>query len=260
MKKAFFFLSLLFLLSCRVQQINSPYIRNHVALTDSLMATALDHEAIYSLLDTLKPISSILSVRYKMNTTEAGIDTLMLYQQLCRALSNRRISFVAIPFREVYDHEKIVELYAVNLSKLKSKIREYSSFFTPLGITPESDPAQVITIIEGAAKYQRWRGYGYLFGYPSYAVDFFVEAGRNQDSTGKFVTRDFFQIPVHAAAQGHFTYAMPKGHQPGAIDSTLYHQAMQTLDRYRDKRRNYASPRGFKALALWNDWQKKQQP
>ncbi|PZR28388.1 MAG: hypothetical protein DI535_07040 [Citrobacter freundii] len=265
MKKAYFFLSLLFLLSCSVQQKTSAYIRNHASLADSLLATALDNEALYSVLDTIKPISSILSLRYKVNTdslarpgTSERIDTVVLYQQLCRALSNDHVTFVAVPFRDLFKGEKTIEIYAVNLLKLKSKVREYSSFFTLFGITPESDPAQVITIIENAAKYERWRGYGYLFGYPDYAVDFFVDAGKSQDSTSKFVTRDFFQIPVYAAAEGHFTYAIPKGHQPGPADSTLYHQAVQTLDRYSEMRSKYVSARGMRALALWKDWQNKQ--
>lgn len=270
MKKVCCFLALLFLLSCQVQQKSSTYIRHHAALADSLLATALDHEAIYSILDTLKPMSSIFSVHYKLSdgkmqadslhvgSPAARMDTVMLYQRLCHALSNSRVVLVAVPFREAYDGEKTVELYAVNLLKLKSRISEYSSFFNALGITQETDPVQVITIIENAAKYERWRGYGYLFGYPAYAVDFFVDAGKSQDSTGKFVTRDFFQIPVHAAAQGHFTYAIPKGYQTGPVDSALYHRAVQTLNRYREIRGRYASPEGLKAMTLWNEWQKKQ--
>jgi len=264
MKKVVCFLLLSALLSCKVQQKASAFLRHHAALADSLLADALDHEAIYTLLDTLKPVSSVRSVRMpfsEMANDLTGIystrlDTVMLFQRLCRELSNSQIRFMTVPFREVYNNEKIIEIYAVNLYKLSRKIKEYPLFFTPLGISPETDPVQVITIIENANKYQRWRGYGYLFGYPAYAVNFFVEAGKSQDSTGHFVERDFFQIPVYAGTQGYFTYAIPKGHQPDQLDSSIYYKAEQTLKNYRKIRDKYSSSQAYSAVALWNDWQK----
>jgi hypothetical protein len=49
--------------------------------------------------------------------------------------------------------------------------------------------------IEYSQSGPRWRGYGYLFGFPLYAVDFFVNAGESEKQTGKFVERDFLSIP-----------------------------------------------------------------
>lgn len=255
MKKGFFLLPVLFLFSCMATRQAGHYTRMHTALADSMLTKALDYEALYSLLDTLKPISSILTI--KMNPgTPVSTDTIILYQQLCQELSTRQVQLVAVPFRQAYEDKKLVELYAVNLHRYRSRINEHAAFFAKLGITSETPAVQTITIVENADKYDRWRGYGYLFGYPAYAVDFFVQAGMTQDSTGEFVKRDFFQIPVQAGEKGHFTYAMPKGYTPGVADSTLYYKALHTLQSYQQLRGKYTSPQGLHARKLWADWLK----
>ncbi len=238
-----------------------PYYR---PLADSMLSHALDHEGLYALLDTIKPISSIKYLSYpiaKDSTHSATdhrvvkhpsyLDSIVLYQRICAQLSNDKVRFVVVPFQRADKGRRQLEIYAVNLYKFKSKIREYASFFGQFGITPESDPAQVITIIECEAKYDRWRGYGYLFGYPGYAVDFFVNAGQQQDSTGQFVERSFFQIPVFASREGHFTYALPKDHPPGLTDTLLYQQSIKVLSRYKELRKQYARDNGIRAAKLW---------
>ena len=100
-------------------------------------------------------------------------------------------------------------------------------------------------------KYERWRSYGYLFGYPSYAVDFFVAAGKSEDSTKLFVKRDFFAIPVFAGETGHFTYAIPKGYLPSSIDSSIYNKAIPTLNKYKRARIMYTKNGQTKAFKLF---------
>lgn len=257
----------LFILSCtstkQLTNDNIPYDRT---LADSMLAYALDHEGLYSLLDTIKPISSVLSfsfrvakdsshslLDYKVATNQSALDSIKRYQRICKQLSNQRVHFVLAPFKQTYDGKRNLEIYAINLAKLKRVIKQHASFFGQFGITSESDPAQVVTIIEYENKYDRWRGYGYLFGYPSHAVDFFVEAGRSQDSTGQFVQRNFFHIPVYAGEQGHFTYALPKEYKPQSTDSLLYTNAMIVLTRYKAVRAKYVSEKGFNAVKLWHD-------
>jgi len=256
MKKGFFVLPALLLFSCMTTRQAAHYTRMHSALADSMLAKALDYEAVYSLLDTLKPISSILTIKMDPAAAPVSTDTIILYQQLCQELSTRQVQLVAIPFRQAYEDKKLVELYAVNLHRYRSRINEYGAFFAKLGITSETPPVQTISIVENADKYDRWRAYGYLFGYPGYAVDFFVQAGMTQDSTGEFVKRDFFQIPVQAGIQGHFTYAMPKGYTPGIADSTLYYKALHTLQSYQQLREKYITSQGMRARQLWADWYK----
>lgn len=273
MKKLIFISIPVLLLSCAGSKnfsgSNKSFQRS---LADTLLADALDHEGLYALVDTIKPMSSLKSLSYPI-AKDSGyaaldyqivkekkfLDTIALYQRICQQLSNDKVRFVLIPFQQAYKGRRNLEIYAVNLYKFKNKIKEHASFFGQFGITSDTDPAQVITLIEYENRYDRWRGYGYLFGYPSYAVDFFVSAGQQQDSTGEFVKRDFFQIPVYASEQGHFTYAIPKGHQPGAIDSSLYHYATTVLHRYRGLRDKYSSKEGVKAVKLWRKALKKLQ-
>ena len=109
----------------------------------------------------------------------------------------------------------------------------------------------VLSITENGHQYDRWRSYGYLFGYPDYAVDFFVEAGKSEDSTKQFVKRDFFAIPVYARETGYFTYAIPKGHQPGESDELIRDKARHTLAKYKVQRQKFARDSGFKSMKMW---------
>lgn len=271
MKKVAFVCIPFLILSCAGNKsLRSHVLSYNTVLADSMLAYALDHEGLYSLLDTIKPISSVKffsysiakysihsAVDHNIATNMVALDSISIYQRICNQFSNDKVKLVMIPFEQPYDGRRNMEIYAVNIQKFKSKIREYASFFGQFGITPDSDPAQVITIIEYENKYDRWRGYGYLFGYPSYAVDFFVTAGQQQDSSDQFVERDFFQIPVHAGEQGYFTYAIPKNFRPGVVDSTLYNNAMIVLRRYKSLRGRYANKKGFKAVKLWQKALKK---
>ncbi len=272
MKKIFFISIPFLLLSCAGSKPFSGSSNSYQrSLADSLLVDALDHEGLYALADTIKPISSIKSftypvardsthtkLDYQVAKNQSFLDTIALYQDICNKLSNDKVRFVLVPFQQAYKGRRNLEIYAVNMQKFKSKIKEHAAFFGQFGITPASDPVQVITLIEYESKYDRWRGYGYLFGYPAYAVNFFVEAGQQQDSTGEFVERDFFQIPVYTSATGHFTYAIPKGHQPGMADTALYQQATLVLERYSRLRNKYSHANGVKAYRLWRKLVKNQ--
>ena len=130
-------------------------------------------------------------------------------------------------------------------------ITTHTDFFGKWGITATANPATVLAITEYEHKYDRWRSYGYLFGYPDYAVDFFVDAGKSQDSTKEFVKRDFFAIPVYAGDKGHFTYAIPKGYQTNETDSLIYNKAFQTLLNYKKTRSAYYSETRRSPIKLW---------
>lgn len=240
------------------------------ALADSMFAHALDHEAIYTLLDTLKPISSVMFLRYRIaadSTTPAGAEKIVqhdsllypiaAYQEICHAFSRGDWQFVLSTFARTDDGYRNLEIYAVRKSRFKKLLEQKSHFFGQWGFTPDADPATVLSVVEYENKYDRYRAYGYLFGYPDYAVDFFVDAAirSDRDTSIGLVPRDFFAIPVWERQTGHFTYAMPKGHQPDETDSVIYRKAMLTLDRYRKERSRYINnQRGFNATRLWLQW------
>ncbi len=260
--------------SCSInkQSRTNTHYRFDQTLADSMFAYALDHEAIYSLLDTLKPISSVSFLRYKIaadsNTAPGSknivpndslLHTLAAYQKICHALSTGDWQFVLSPFARTDNGYRNIEIYVVRKSRFKQVLQQKSHFFGQWGFTPEADPGTVLSVIEYEQKYDRYRAYGYLFGYPDYAVDFFVDAAIQSDSDTSIglVPRDFFAIPVWERPTGHFTYAMPKGHQPDETDSIIYRKAMLTLDRYKRERSRYINSQGgFNATALWLQWNK----
>jgi len=262
-------LSAFVLASCGTQLSFKKAIQNKNfdhALTDSMLSYALDHEALYSLIDTLKPISSVKLLRYaiaKDSTMKDGdelvvsqdslLNKIEAYQKICAAISNGDWQFIVVPFQRTDKKIRNIEIYVVRKSKFENVLKMYSSFFGQWGFTEKSNPAVVLTTIEYETRLDRNRAYGYLFGYPSYAVDFFVESTKIQeaDINKKLVPRDFFAIPVFAGNKGYFTYAMPKGYQPTRTDSTIYNKAMITLEKYKALREKYNTPQGLKAMNLW---------
>lgn len=230
-------------------------------VADSIIRYALDHEAIYTLLDTLKPMSSVQFYKMPLLSNNAqqrdsAKRAVILLQRVANQLSIGDHQFVLNPFQRTDSIFRLLEIYVFRKSKLQSLIATHADFYAQWGITPLASPATVLAITEFENKYDRWRSYGYLFGYPDYAVDFFVEAGKSQDSTKQFVKRDFFAIPVYAGEKGHFTYAIPKNHIPGAIDSAIYNKSLGVLSRYKELRKKYTSENGFKAVKLWKKYLK----
>lgn len=241
------------------------------ALADSVLAYALDHEALYTLADTLKPISSVKFLRYAIakdftqgdgDVTVTRKDSLLqkieALQKVCNTLSGGDWQFVLMPFERTEKNIRNMEIYVVRKSVFEKKLAAYHSFFGQWGFTPATNPSVVLPVVEYESRWDRNRAYGYLFGYPSYAVDFFVEAQKTQDkdTAHKLVTRDFFAIPVFAGNSGYFKFAIPKGQQPFTSDSALYNKAMATLERYKTVRERYVTATGIKAMELWKAMRK----
>jgi len=270
MKQIYLILLILLLItSCNLQKSSYKNISNEdydKALADTILAYALDHEALYSLADTIKPISSVKFLRFaiaKDSTMKDGDANITLqdsllkkietYQKVCKALSIGDFEFVLLPFERTEKSIRNLEIYVVRKSRLVSILKTYSVFFGQWGFTPSTSPAVVLTAIEYESRLDRNRAFGYLFGYPKHAVDFFVESTRKQeaDSAKVLVPRDFFAIPVFAGNTGYFTYATPKGYQPTAVDSAIYKNAMVTLERYKTLRVKFVTPGGLNATKLW---------
>ena len=227
---------------------------NERQLADSIISYALDHEALYTLLDTLKPMSSVQFYRMPVlsinkQQKDSAQQAITVIQKIVTQLSVGEYQFVLNPFERTDSVYRNMEIYVFRKSRLQHLISTHSDFYSKWGITATVNPATVLAITEYESKYDRWRSYGYLFGYPDYAVDFFVAAGKSQDSTKEFVQRDFFAIPVYAGEKGHFTYAVPKGYQTTQTDSLIYNSAMVTLKKYKTIRGKYYSNRS--PVKLW---------
>jgi len=254
--------------SCTLPRKHTVKLTNlEKSLADSLLAHALDHEALYTLADTLKPMSSIRLLRLGFAkdsnyvdgwSTVVTNDSLLRlaesYHRVCSALSKGDWLFLTIPFERTEKKIRNMEVYVIRRSVFARTMQRHASFFGQWGFTPSTAPATVVSVVEYERKLDRYRGYGYLFGYPDHAVDFFVEAARRQDmdSSHHLVARDFHAIPVFAAERGYFTYAVPKGHRTNLQDSVIRTKAMRTLDVYRRMRTKYQKNRGMPGRSLWS--------
>ncbi len=235
-------------------------------LADSLLAVGLDNEALYTLFAPLKPISTVAQFSLNIPSPDStgkrdvispnapDLARMRQFQRIANALQSERVMLLLIPFRRTEKGKRFFQLVAVDKPLLARYIARDQAFWGQWGFTAESNLATVLTVTEFEEKLERYRGYGYLFGYPEHAVTFFVEAARSQDSTGVFVKRDFFQIPVYSGKEGHFVYAVPKGYAPTESDSVIYRTAVDALERYKLIRTNYLNADGrLRAIDLLRD-------
>jgi len=241
------------------------------ALADSLMKEALDHQALYTLVGDIKPMSTLQQKRLfvaRPDSLPAGIPDVITtdtaraahadaaqLQRVAQALSCGEISTVVVPFRITRDGVRTVQALLVNQRRIDEVMQEKRAFWGQWGFAPGVAPGVVTTTVEYENSLDRFRGYGHLFGYPAHAVTFFVEAARESEATGEFVERDFFHIPTHAAETNRFTYAVPEGYMPTAVDSAVYLASRDVLSAYRERRDAYVTSEGtLQALELVRDW------
>jgi hypothetical protein len=157
-------------------------------------------------------------------------------------------------FSQDFGGRRYLEAVVFSLPRLRQMLVEKADFFSRWGITENSAPLEVLYAVETDETVARFAGYGYLFGYPDYAVRFFAKAAVEEQLTGKFVERDFYSIPTFAREQNAFVYAVPKNHSEEAADKQLRVQAARILAEYKRRRAIYIGP-GKKGVAeMLRDW------
>lgn len=244
--------------------------RGDLAQADSLLAQGLDNEALFTVLPPepgrlpLKPISTLSQprlsvartgsepgVREAMDPTHPDLASAAQIHRIARQLSCHPLQVVVTPFRIVQDSVRTLQVVITHQGSLDGALARDASFWGQWGITPGADPATVVSVVEHAEAGDRFRGYGYLFGYPEHAVTFFTDAAAEMARTGEFVERDFLQLPVHSGQTGRFVYAVPRGHVLREEDEALLHAAAQVLERYRGLRPAFENSDGtLRALEL----------
>ncbi|MDR0431679.1 MAG: hypothetical protein LBH58_14570 [Tannerellaceae bacterium] len=230
----------------------------HRHFLDSILQYGLDREALFTILGNLKPMSSVITFQYPIANADSSrqtshdiltraehghyLDEIQRINELINRLDFPDLRFIVVPYQDAHKNERIIQVSAVRLSSLDSLLRKHESFFGQFGLVPGADPNVIASVIENADIYERYRGYGYLFGYPDHAVDFFVNAALELDTSGKFVEREFFNIPVHVSKEGYFIYANEAGYMPSAVDSSIYYKAQEVLNHYEHIRSSYLNP------------------
>ncbi|MEL7124358.1 MAG: hypothetical protein AAFO07_33290 [Bacteroidota bacterium] len=245
-------------------------------IADSILGYALDHEALYSLLADLKPMSSIgFALSYPLGkdslqfdgqhdvvnlneeSTQLSLDEVNSWDRILNALSFENYQFLLIPFRQVWKGNRNMQILICRTDLLDKLLEKKAPFFAQWGFVPGYDPAVVLTAVEFEERNDRYRAYGYLFGYPEHAVDFFVDASIEYQKTDEFVKRSFFNIPVFSDEKGYFTYALPEDFIPIAKDSMILKESALVLKEYQSIRPAYVNKEGkLEAIQLFRDWWK----
>lgn len=221
---------------------------------ETLLLKALDGEALYTLASPIKPMSSgIVSIQIDVarpDLAEADALRRILTAWTCGG----EIRATLHPFAAVYEGKRFLDAAVFNLPRMQALLRERAAFFGPYGLSPASDPIEVLMAVEHDPASARLRGYGYLFGYPDYAVDFFVAASDSQKATGVFVERDFISLPT-VLGERHFVYAAPKGHQLNDADKALRASVERVYADYTARRaRHISDGSAAGVLALVREW------
>jgi hypothetical protein len=227
-----------------------------------------DREGLYTLADGLKPISSDvrdLQLRIAPTLDTAALATLEQQRRVAAALSCGDIGMTVQVFsatQRARDSSEVrnTSMVVFNRRALRQLVVRQQTFFALLGVTSSTSPQEMLAAVENAPRALRWRGYGYLFGYPDTAVDFFVTAGVEGDRTGTLVPRDFRRIEtVYKFASGNdslstFVYAVPKGAPVSELEQQLRDRAARAMVRYRAQRRQFIGADSLGAVALWRAW------
>lgn len=201
-----------------------------------LLLNALDREALYTLVGGLKP----LSTGFWQGTIDVAAPDTAEIVRVRRALAPLRSQTYYADvqtFATAHDGKRHVEAYVVHRAALAEMVRREATFWLPLGVTPCTHPAEIVAIVDRLPRADRWRAYGLLFGYPNYAIDFFVEATERARAGGGEVgpgkDREFYHIATSSACEGQFTWAVPLGHVERDEDRAIRQRAEAILTAYR---------------------------
>lgn len=240
-----------------------PFERLPAALkapAEAMLLKALDGEALYTIAGGLKPMSSgIFSGAIKIDAPDvAAADEA---RQILRAWTcGGEIAAGVHHFASVFQGSRAMEAVVFHTPALRELLAKRAAFFAPYGLSVSSDPMEVVMAVEYDQTVARLRGYGYLFGYPEYAVDFFATASQQQKdeeaTTGKgtLVPRDFISLPT-ARGDNRFVYAAPKGHVLNEADLALRASASAIYNDYSVRRvKHITGDSATGVLTLVREW------
>ncbi len=157
-------------------------------------------------------------------------------------------------FREPHGERLYAEGAIWNRPALERLLENRAAFFSRFGLTPSAHPLEVTLAVEYDETVARYQGYGYLYGYPEYAVEYFSEAETTRERTDTRVSRDFYSIPTFSRPAGAFAWAVPKGHVENDTDREILSKANAVLEDYRRRRERYIGEGKRGVVELLRDW------
>jgi hypothetical protein len=224
-------------------------------LSEELLLAALDSEALYTIVGQIKPVSEGFWGTY-FPIEFADLTEIEKVREAVKPWSNGGCFAADVLIYEKQQFgRRYASLYLAHAPTLQTVMSKQAKFFNRFGLARDLPVHQVMMTIErSTSPEERWRGFGIAFGYPEYAIDFFVGAGLHQRETGEFIERDFRHIPTFKSKQGRFVYAVPKISPLRAEDTDLLHRAKPVLNEYRRLRAQYIGEGKPGPVALLRDW------
>lgn len=156
-------------------------------------------------------------------------------------------------YAQTYEGKRYLDTIVFSRPALRRAIVEKADFFSRWGITENSHPLEVSYAVEHDETNARFGGYGFLFGYPDHAVEFFVKASDEEKFTGRFVERDFISLPT-VAGENRFVYVVPKGHAQNEADKILRAKAERIFNEYTRRRTEYIGAGKKGVVEMLRDW------
>jgi hypothetical protein len=221
---------------------------------DELALRLLDHETLYTLGGGIKPIGDGFWHTSFPIQEASSPEVETVRRRLAQLPLPPEFQTGVLVFATPFEGKRIASAFLAHRPSLQALIQRRPDVFASLGIGPELEAQVVLEKIDRGPQAARWRAFGLVYGYPEYAIDFFVAAGESQAKDGKFVKRDFIQIPTFASEHGRFVYAVPSGHIERDEDRALKAAVKPILERYRFWRSIYVGDGRAGSLALLRDW------
>lgn len=224
-------------------------------LAEKWLLNMLDREGLYTLIGGLKPMSS----GWMSVDTQKGLAGLEV-DQAQRVVRQLRVGSLiqasVLPFSRTFNGKRTLEGHVFHTGSFGRAISERQRFFSQFGITPNMPPGEAVMAFESDGTSERFRAYGYFFGYPDYAVEFFAQAADTQknDPEKKLVPRRFLSIPTFKLPTNGFVYAVPLDHTERDEDLRLRKSAEPILAEYKRRRSLWIKADGTGASALLRDW------
>lgn len=156
-------------------------------------------------------------------------------------------------YAQTYEGKRSFDAVVFSRPSLRKMLAEKQDFFSRIGVFPSAHPLEVLYAVEYNPTSSRFAGYGYLFGYPDYAVRFFVEASDSERFTGKFVERGFISLPT-VAGENRFVYAVPKNYTQTETDKNLRSKAESIFNEYTRRRAAYIGEGKKGVVEMLRDW------
>lgn len=221
---------------------------------DALARRILDSEALYTVTGGLKPVSDGFWQTRLPEAQDSSPEADEAKRSLATLPLGPDLEAGVYVFAAAHEGKKFASAFVAHKPSLRALVARRPDVFGPLGVTAATSPQQVMEKIDRGPRAARWRAYGLVFGYPEYAVEFFVEAGERQAETKNIVERDFVQLPTFASDEGRFVYAVPKGHVERDEDRQLKATTADTFTRYRAWRAVYLDDQKLGAVELLRNW------